>query len=523
MKRFRFQLEPLLKLRRHREEAAQRALAETLRAVEAQRGRIRNLENEREEMLRLAEQEAEYHPGKRQDVLIYLANLRRRLEEAGRELESLEQAVKRRRLELEEAAKARKALEQLRDRRREDFRGEQLRREYSEVDEAVLQRRRLLPVLLLGAVPVFSLTVSVTDFRLDFSGLPADTLQIDPGFGDSLLIGTRAHQLRRVLTQTLNNGSGRNGASAASPSASMAGAGRFEVGYLAWTSPHSRVDGGLNPPPADIVSRSVLVADETTYVAASARLLAAAENYPDTSNPRRFYSGLNIRPPPSYFNFFAADSNYLGYWGTLSIRGSVRRTTHQIAAGGGLPETWGRYVPPVSPVVLEAYGKIGAGARPGSRAQRAVLAYETTVAANNYGAQVRFEDAVAGTSQAVSFSRTELPEEFAVAVDSAGNALVLWRQGNVLFLAGYDSARNETRSPLQVQTPITYRDGTLEHNYRPYGAAALYNGRFIAAYIGPAGRVVYRMISLPHAGSIFSMGAETLVSAAGQSVLFPSV
>ena len=140
MARFRFNLEPLLKLRRFEEEAAQRALAEALRAVEAQKGRIRKLEEEREELLRLESLKMECIPLERQRMIVYLASLEHRLDEARRELQNLEAAVVARRAALNEAAKARKALEQLRERRREAFAAEGRRREYAEVDEAVLQR-----------------------------------------------------------------------------------------------------------------------------------------------------------------------------------------------------------------------------------------------------------------------------------------------------------------------------------------------------------------------------------------------
>lgn len=140
MRRFRFNLEALLKLRRFEEEAAQRALAEALRAVEAQKDRIAVLIREREELLVEAAAQTETIPVERQRLLGYLEDLERRLREARQALDSLEATAHLRRAALHAAAKALKALEQLRERRREAFHAEALRREYAEVDEAVLQR-----------------------------------------------------------------------------------------------------------------------------------------------------------------------------------------------------------------------------------------------------------------------------------------------------------------------------------------------------------------------------------------------
>ncbi len=140
MKRFRFHLQSLLKLRRFQEEAAQRALGEALRQAQAQRDGIRELEDERAEMLNTATEQESFLPAERQRLSLYVGDLDRRLRAARENLLALESVVAQKREALQTASKARKALEKLRDRRRETFAEERRRRDYANVDEAVLQR-----------------------------------------------------------------------------------------------------------------------------------------------------------------------------------------------------------------------------------------------------------------------------------------------------------------------------------------------------------------------------------------------
>lgn len=128
MKRFRFPLDQLLRLRRHAERAAQRELAARLAVVnglegelanivsnlavcEVETGAARMLGNAMSQGLRLSEQRVE-----------------RRLESARAEAEQARAVYAERRRDM-------KALDDLRERRQEEWRAETMRAEQAELDE----------------------------------------------------------------------------------------------------------------------------------------------------------------------------------------------------------------------------------------------------------------------------------------------------------------------------------------------------------------------------------------------------
>jgi flagellar protein FliJ len=137
VKRFRFSLERVLKLRSQETEAAKRALARALSAEEL--ARIRVLEAQaalttRTEEAQMREQvgltAAEFGA-----VRSFLAFLQRDLARAVQQLSLVRQVTEQRRRELMAARKRERALEKLRERRLDAYTLEVLREEQKELDE----------------------------------------------------------------------------------------------------------------------------------------------------------------------------------------------------------------------------------------------------------------------------------------------------------------------------------------------------------------------------------------------------
>jgi flagellar export protein FliJ len=136
MKRFRFALEGLEKVRQARVDEAQLALARSEAARRAQEGRIMSLEQE------IATTAAE---SKREGILDmnalleeeqYIDDLRRQRGEALERLETWITAVEADRQRLLNARKEQKAIERLRERRYLEFMREVMREETQMIDEA---------------------------------------------------------------------------------------------------------------------------------------------------------------------------------------------------------------------------------------------------------------------------------------------------------------------------------------------------------------------------------------------------
>jgi len=123
MKRFRFQLEPLLRLRHHAEEACKRALGEAMSALEQAHEKKRQLEKERDEIASQSLTETEYfNQTYRLQVGFYLSSLEVRIDEGRVLIGARENDVKKRTDDLNRAVQQRKMLERLKDRRRDEFR-----------------------------------------------------------------------------------------------------------------------------------------------------------------------------------------------------------------------------------------------------------------------------------------------------------------------------------------------------------------------------------------------------------------
>ncbi|MEO6096925.1 MAG: hypothetical protein ABIW76_15115 [Fibrobacteria bacterium] len=366
-----------------------------------------------------------------------------------------------------------------------------------------------LLVLAFACGSVHALEHSVTDFRLDSSSASGDKYRLDPAWGDSLLLNAESFRYTSVKTYLLSDTRFDNGDAGASPISASNGPNKFKVCYLSWRGFAHDNSPGAYPPPnsreaprANIVIRNIDLSADTADIDLSATTLAPMEIIPD---PARFlYS--NGPPGPTFLNFAAEGDNYAAYWGSGTPSGPVRRTTHkQVMAGA--------YVTPVTPVTTGGFGKISSALIPGSAGTRTVVAYETDFTTNKF--QVRWEDLNAATSVAsADYARPVFPEDFAVAGDSDGNVVALWRESADLYAVAFDSAHTEIQPPTLIQAGITYQDGA-EHMYRPYAVASLRRNAFMIAYSQVAGAVTNiqtRTVALPGSGG-WSVGAPVAVTA----------
>lgn len=373
------------------------------------------------------------------------------------------------------------------------------------------------------AAPAGAVDLLVDDFRPDLSGNPSDTSRLDPAWGDFLKIG--ASEYRYVTSHPpmiLCDSVGGNGEAGSTPVVVSPADGVFKVAYVAWDIGHQfRAVNDNFHPRANIVTRTATVGEGYFERTAGVRI-AGGENVPD-----QYGAVQNPNRPPTYFNFVAEGSRYAAYWGSLDPGAYVRHTTHKQAAAGGSPDGWGKYLfeaaPPNDPLNVAGYGEISATMMPGTGGTRTALAYESKFAAGDYVSKIRWNDLEAGTHQEAAFSRAgTYGEDYAIAADSAGNTVLLWREGSTLMITAYDSNRAATLAPATVQAGITYKDAAPEHFYRPYAIANTTAGNFLIAYVR-AGRAWYRAAAIPHGAQAYLLGPETALSGASETANYPSI
>ncbi|MFC1585505.1 Ig-like domain-containing protein [Fibrobacterota bacterium] len=342
--------------------------------------------------------------------------------------------------------------------------------------------------LLLAGLPSFGINLMVDDFSAHLSGISSDTSKLASDLGDTLKVGAQYNTYVFTFRNQalLCNRLGNNGASAANPVVVNSGGRNFKIAYLAWPDAHSAQTAAIyNPPQANIVVRTIAITEASASFSEDAEIIAGMEN--PTDNLGIFYTEPDFRPPPSYLSFAAEGSSYAAYWSTLKLSGSVRRTSDNDAAGKTDPTQYGEYVPEGTPDVLTGYyGTLGMGARPGSNADKVVLAYEMT--SNPASARVRWEDLEAGTTSEATINRPSavFMRDFAVAVDSAGNAMIMWREGNTSVDTLYGAAYSESMAQIMAPTQLVSGSITVwdypNHTYRLYGAAALDTNEFVITY-----------------------------------------
>lgn len=361
--------------------------------------------------------------------------------------------------------------------------------------------------LLLGATALSAsaLTHSVTDFRPDWDGSASDTLALDPGWKDSLLLSARRYDYKVVLVKRLNNdnaGSILNTPSAGAVAA-VTGDFGFKVAYLQWSNAHNATNA-TNPGLANVMIKNIALSPDTAAVDVNGTIIAAQE--------------VTGKRSPIFLNFHAEGNKYAAYWGANSSPAPIRRTTYLNPLGGGNSLTWGQDVPPVSPVPAAGFGKVGSGMRPGSGGEDYALAYETAVGATNKF-MVRWESLAAGTSvPSAPYTTSQIPNDFTVALDSAGNTIVLWREQQTvslgapsdMWMVGFDASHAEIYPPTKVETDI-FADDTVSttstvftHYYRPFAIASQANRRFVIVFgrrSGAQARIYARTLTLDSLGA----------------------
>jgi hypothetical protein len=366
--------------------------------------------------------------------------------------------------------------------------------------------KALPAIILAAALPAAALNHSVTDFRLDWTGAASDTLLLDAGWKDSLLLSAKRYEYKTAKVVRLNEDP--QGSIQTTPGAgavaSATGDFGFKVAYLQWDVPHDGT-GPYNPGTANVMMKNIALSPDTAGVDAIGTIIAGQE--------------VPGKLPPIYLNFAADGNKYAAYWGSNSFPAVIRRTTYIDAQGGSAAVGWGQNVTPTSPVTAQNFGKVGAALRPGSGGEDYALAYETTL---NFPAghfEVRWESLRAGTSVASSsYATAQIPQDFAVALDSMGNTMVLWRQQqnqnqgskSDMWMVGFDPSHTEIYPPTQLETDI-FADDTVSsttniytHYYRPFAIASQANKRFLIVFgrrSGTQARLYARSLTLDSLGA----------------------
>ncbi|HKP96594.1 MAG TPA: hypothetical protein VJ385_12620, partial [Fibrobacteria bacterium] len=385
-------------------------------------------------------------------------------------------------------------------------------------------------MLLAGAcVPARALVHSVTDFRQDSSALAGSTFRLDPGWGDSLLLLPESFRYATVKTVRLSDSIGRNGSAGGSPMVSAMGNYRFKVAYLAWDNPHDPLTGPTSkdaPPQANIVTRIIDLSPDTAAVDPQAYTIASLEVTANAPPPIAAFSYPHLPPPaPNFFNFAAeGETRYAAYWGSGTPSGPIRRATHKDTVPF-LNKGQGTYVPSASaPTHARGFGKLSSALYPGSGGNKTVVAYEYKFGPDEF--MIRWEDVAAGASDSLAVPCTAFPEDFAVAADSSGNTVVMWRQTANLFAAAFDNSHAQILATTLLQAGVAYDDSSKDHQFRPYAVTSMTRGNFLIAYASVTGTVsdiFTRTLALPIGPQAYSLGSPVAVSAGIHFGLFPDI
>ncbi len=138
MRGFAFRLEPLLSLRRHREQMLQVQLAESQRVMEAETVRLEAIRREIEDQARQSTRHHEKGPLDMEKLNLessYLAVLERRLESQEALVDKLSRRVAEEREAVLQASREKKALERLRETLLLAFAREEARKELKDAEE----------------------------------------------------------------------------------------------------------------------------------------------------------------------------------------------------------------------------------------------------------------------------------------------------------------------------------------------------------------------------------------------------
>lgn len=365
--------------------------------------------------------------------------------------------------------------------------------------------RRALFCAAAAALPASALNHSVTDFRPDWNGSAADTLALDAGWRDSLLLSAKRYEYKIALVQRLNSDPTGNivNTPAAGAVAAATGDFGFKVAYLQWATAHNASNAN-NPGLANVMVKNIALSPDTAAVDINGTIIAGQE--------------VTGKRAPIFLNFHADGAKYAAYWGSNSSPGPVRRTTYLNAQSGGGSLNWGQDVGQGSPVSAAGFGKVGSGMRPGSGGEDYALAYETAVGLTNKF-EVRWESIAAATSVASApYATVQIPNDFTVALDSLGNTMVLWREQQTsslgapsdMWMVGFDPSHAEIYPPTKVESDV-FSDDTVSttstlytHNYRPFAIASQANRRFVIVFgrrSGAEARIYARTLTLDSLGA----------------------
>lgn len=384
------------------------------------------------------------------------------------------------------------------------------------------------------ALPASAMVLSVDDFRADFSNQAPDTSNLDPAWGDTLAVGARTYRPTAMGPYLLSDAetsgnSPLNGRAGGTSLVVSTSSGAFRCAYVAWDASNTMkaVDDGNFTQPTHLVVRNVAIGEGTIARANATKL--AGDEIVRRAKPAKSY-------PPSYFHFLGEGGRYAAYWSNVAEQSNaIRRTTQAEAAGGGLPSTWGRYLfltGPTDTVFASGLGKMGAALVPGTGGTRTVFAYESNLSSTPKRTRIRWDDLGAGTHQSVEFQHSNnlyYGQDYALAADSAGNVVILWREGadnantSDLYLAAFDSSRVQIVAPVLLQAAVSLTDGTTSlHYYRSYAVANVTNGNFLVSF-ARGGTVYSQAVAVPFGAQAYSSGAAVQVSDAGDVANYPGI
>ena len=147
-KKFKFRLESVLKYRKIIEDERKREFAEANKAVEEQRGKIRQLEDERHEMvdvirgMRSGKTKEDVHLSSMVDAMLVVGGIDMGIQSANNEIRRLSKEVEGKRLAFVEAQRDKKAIEILKDKRKEVYLHDLEAENQAQLDELSIRMAR---------------------------------------------------------------------------------------------------------------------------------------------------------------------------------------------------------------------------------------------------------------------------------------------------------------------------------------------------------------------------------------------
>ena len=147
-KKFKFRLESVLKYRKIIEDERKREFAEANKAVEQQRGKIRQLEEERHDMvgmirdMRSGKSEDKVHLSSMVDAMLVVGGIDMGIQSANNEIKRLAKEVEGKRLAFVEAQRDKKAIEILKDKRRSSYLKDLEAENQAQLDELSIRMAR---------------------------------------------------------------------------------------------------------------------------------------------------------------------------------------------------------------------------------------------------------------------------------------------------------------------------------------------------------------------------------------------